>query len=248
VDGVEIVRAHHERVTVRVGDAFVKVNAEGWRTRREVEALGHVDVPAPTVLWEQPNVVALSAVGGIPLGVAGEESEASPAAWRAAGAVARRIHTHDLPPWKGWSWQQYGEHLHTDTRWLIDENVTAAADVTAMRAKAEIVLRPFAPAFIPADHQAAHVFIDGDEVLGVIDWEDAEAGDPHFDIAVLTMSHREHLADVLEGYDAPLDLEIIRGWWAYRRITALRWWIEHGFDATGDIAAFQRHARHRSGM
>lgn len=243
MSGVEVVRSHHERVTVRVGDAYVKVNSEGWRTRREVDVLGLVDVPVPMVLWEQPNVVALGAVGGTPIGLAGEESTASPAAWRAAGAMAQQIHSTPLPPWNSWSWEEYRDHLDSRTRWLIDADVTAAADVRAVRAQAGIVLRPFVPTFIHADLQAAHVFVDGDEVVGVIDWEDAEAGDPHFDIAVLTMGHREHLDDVLAGYGKPLDLDLIRGWCAFRRITALCWWIEHGFDATGDIEAFQRHAR-----
>ena len=228
---------------MRVGDVFVKVNSEGWRTRREVAALALVDVPAPVVLWEQPNVVALSAVGGLPLALAGEESAASPRAWRAAGAMARRIHATPLPSWDGWSWEHYRDHLDAQTRWLVNARVVAAEDVGAVRAQAETVLRPFGPTFIHADLQAAHVFIDGDEVVGIIDWEDAEAGDPHFDVAVLTMGNREHLDDVLAGYGEPLDLELIRGWWAFRRITALCWWMEHGFDASDDIAAFQRHAR-----
>jgi aminoglycoside phosphotransferase (APT) family kinase protein len=243
MSGVEVVRSHHERVTVRVDDMYVKINSEGWRTRREVAALAHVDVPVPRVLWEQPNVVALRALGGVPLGVAGEESTAPSEAWRAAGAMARRIHCHPLPPWRGWTWEEYRDHLDARTRWLIDARVTEESDVLAMRAKAEVILRPFPAAFIHADLQAAHVFVDGDEVVGVIDWEDAGAGDPHFDVAVLTMGHREQLAEVLAGYAAPLDLRLIKGWWAYRRITALCWWIEHGFDATGDVAAFRRHAR-----
>jgi aminoglycoside phosphotransferase (APT) family kinase protein len=240
---VEVVRSHHERVTVRVGDVFVKVNSEDWRTRREVAALEHVDVPTPAVLWAQSNVVALSALGGTPLALAGEDSTAPPAAWRAAGAMARRLHAHALPPWNGRGWEEYRDHLDLETRRLIDMGVVEEADVRAVRAQAEAVLRPFVPAFIHADLQAAHVFVDGDEVVGVIDWEDAEAGDPLLDLAVLTMGHREHLDEVLDGYAEPVDLDILRGWWAFRRITALCWWIGHGFDASGDIAAFRRHAR-----
>jgi aminoglycoside phosphotransferase (APT) family kinase protein len=35
--------------------------------------------------------------------------------------------------------------------------------------------------------QITHVFVDGDEITGVIDWSEAGQGDALFDLAVLTL-------------------------------------------------------------
>jgi hypothetical protein len=51
-----------------------------------------------------------------------------------------------------------------------------------------------------------------------------------YDLASLTLGHPEHLDDVLSGYGATVDLEVIRGWWSLRSLTAIRWLVEHGFD------------------
>jgi aminoglycoside phosphotransferase (APT) family kinase protein len=37
------------------------------------------------------------------------------------------------------------------------------------------------------DLQITHIFTDGDEVTGVIDWSEAAPGDPLFDLAILTL-------------------------------------------------------------
>ena len=46
------------------------------------------------------------------------------------------------------------------------------------------------------------MFVDGDEVTGVIDWSDAGQGDALFDLAILTLGHEEHLGEVVAGYGA----------------------------------------------
>ena len=65
---------------------------------------------------------------------------------------------------------------------------------------------------------------------GVLDWSEAGRGDPAYDLAVLTMGHREHLDDVLDGYGGDVDLDVVRGWWSLRSLTAIRWLGDHGFD------------------
>ena len=44
--------------------------------------------------------------------------------------------------------------------------------VTRNRRLAETALRPWTPVFIHGDLQIAHVFVNGEEVTGVIDWSD----------------------------------------------------------------------------
>ena len=47
------------------------------------------------------------------------------------------------------------------------------------------------------------MFVDGDEITGVIDWSEAGQGDALYDLASLTLGHQEHLASVLTGHAAP---------------------------------------------
>ena len=72
------------------------------------------------------------------------------------------------------------------------------------------------------DLQVAHVFVADDEVTGVLDWSEAGQGDALYDLASLTLGHPEHLGDVLAG-DDHVDLDVIRGWWSLRSLTAVRW-------------------------
>ncbi len=51
VDQVEIVLANNDRVTLRVGETFLKVDADRQRTDVEVEAIALAPVPTPQVLW-----------------------------------------------------------------------------------------------------------------------------------------------------------------------------------------------------
>jgi aminoglycoside phosphotransferase (APT) family kinase protein len=80
------------------------------------------------------------------------------------------------------------------------------------------------------DLQVVHVFVEADEVTGVLDWSEAGQGDATYDLASLTLGHPEHLEDVLAGYDRDVDREVIRGWWSLRSLTAIRWLAHHGFD------------------
>src|SRR6059036_815701 len=101
VDEVEVVVAHNERATLRVGDVFLKVDADRKRTDVEVEGMAMAPIPTPEVLWRNPPVLALAALPGKALGRLGEPSTASAAAWAAAGAAIRKLHDAPLPPWRG---------------------------------------------------------------------------------------------------------------------------------------------------
>ncbi len=64
MDEVEVVVAHHERATLRVGDVFLKIDADQTNTDVEVGAMSLAPVPTPTVLWRNPPVLALAALTG----------------------------------------------------------------------------------------------------------------------------------------------------------------------------------------
>ena len=69
VEEVEVVVAHQERATLRVGDVFLKIDADQTRTDVEVEAMAAAPVPTPEVLWRKPPVLALAALPGVALAV-----------------------------------------------------------------------------------------------------------------------------------------------------------------------------------
>ncbi|WP_242504350.1 phosphotransferase family protein [Promicromonospora panici] len=230
IEEVKVVVAHQGCATLRVGDVFLKVDGDQARTNVEVEAMAMAPVPTPEVLWRKPPVLALAALPGTALGRLGEPSTASPAAWAAAGAAVRKLHDAPLPPWPGRSLDELASELDRECEWLVTTGMLPADLVARNREVAEAALRPWTPVFTHGDLQVAHVFVDGDEVTGVLDWTEASQGDALFDLAILTLGHEEHLGDVAAGYGADVDLDVIRGWWSLRGLLAIRWLVEHGFD------------------
>ncbi|WP_076260698.1 phosphotransferase family protein [Intrasporangium flavum] len=229
-DEVEVVVAHQERATLRVGRVFLKVDADRERTDVEVRAMAAAPVPTADILWHRPPVLALAALPGEPLARLGRPSAASSNAWAAAGETVRRLHDAPLPSWPGANLEERTATLDRECAWLLAGDVVPADVVRRNRQIAEGALRERPPVFMHGDLHVAHVLVDGDEVTGVLDWSEAGQGDPMFDLASLTLGHREHLDDVVAGYGTGVDLDAVRGWWSLRSLTAIRWLVEHGFD------------------
>jgi aminoglycoside phosphotransferase (APT) family kinase protein len=210
VSRIEIVVAHQERTTLRVGDVFLKIDADQTRTDVEVEAMAMAPVPTPKILWRKPPVLALAALPGTALGRLQDPSTASPAAWAAAGAAIRTLHDAPLPPWPGRSVEEFASRLDGECEWLVANDILPAQVVTRNRRLAETALRSWTPVFIHGDLQINHVFVAGDEVTGIIDWSEASQGDALYDLATLTLAHEEHLSDVIAGYGTDVDPDLIR--------------------------------------
>ena len=96
--GVEVVIAHSERATVRIGEVLLRIDADQTRTDVEAEAMAMAFVPPPQVLWRKPPVLALAALPGRALGRLREPSTASSGAWTSAGDAVRALHDAALPP------------------------------------------------------------------------------------------------------------------------------------------------------
>ncbi|MET7451338.1 phosphotransferase [Streptomyces sp. NPDC005574] len=231
---VEVVVAHSERATLRVGDVFLKVDVDQARIDVEVEAMSLAPVPTPHILWRKPPVLATAALPGATLGRLGGPSTGSPAAWAAAGAAIRRLHDAPLPPRPGRAGRSIVAlvaELDAECEWLVTNGVLPADLVTRNRQVAEAALRPWTPAFTHGDLQIAHVFVDGDdEVTGIIDWSEAGQGDALYDLATFTLGHEEHLDDVIAGYGTDVDLDVIHAWWSLRSLLIVRSLIEQGLD------------------
>ena len=237
VSAVDVVLANNDRVTVRVGDVFLKVDADPGRSAREVDAMSLAPAPTATVLWRRPPVLALAAVRGVPIALPGQPSVASPGAWAAVGAAIRRLHDAPLPPWSTpytnaarWeSVEALAAPLARECEWLVEREVLPTEVVDRNRARAESVLRQWTPVFIHGDLHVLHVFVEGDSVSGILDWSEAAPGDGAFDLASLTLAHREQLDEVLDGYGPGIERELVQAWWSYRCLTAVRWLIENGY-------------------
>ncbi|WP_103534762.1 phosphotransferase family protein [Streptomyces sp. SM11] len=233
MDEVKIVVAHSERATLRVGDVFLKVDADQARIDVEFATMSLAPVPTPEVLWRKPHVLAIAALAGTTLGRLGGPSTGSPAAWAAAGAAIRQLHEAPLPPRPvraGQSDVALAAELDDECELLVANGLLPADLVTCNRRVAEAALRPWTPAFTHGDLQIAHVFVDGDRVTGIIDWSEAGQGDALYDLATFTLGHEEHLDDVLAGYGTDINLDVIHAWWSLRSLLAVRWLTEHGFD------------------
>jgi aminoglycoside phosphotransferase (APT) family kinase protein len=140
------------------------------------------------------------------------------------------LHDAPLPPWPGRSIDEIASELDGECERLVTTGVLPAELVTLNRQVAEAALRPWTPMFTHGDLQIAHVFVDGDEITGVVDWSEAGPGDALYDLASLTLGHPEHLGEVVAGYGTDVDLDVIRACWSLRSLLSVRWLVEHGFD------------------
>lgn len=242
VNEIEVVVAHSERATLRVGDVFLKIDSDQTRIDRELEVMARAPIPTPEVLWRKRPVLALAALPGAALGVLAEPSPAPPAAWVAAGAAVRTLHDAELPPWPSSQCQQQPVRnggdpvelpplLDAECDWLVANGVVSAEVVRHNRLLAEAVLRPWSPVFIHGDLQIVHVFVEGDEVSGIVDWSEGGHGDAMYDLAILTLAHEEHLDDVVAGYGGDVEMDVIRAYWSMRGLMSTRWLFEHGYGA-----------------
>jgi aminoglycoside phosphotransferase (APT) family kinase protein len=182
------------------------------------------------VLWRQPPVLALAAVHGRALGRLEVPSTESPEAWASAGAAIRKLHDAPLPPWPGKRVDDLAARLEHECAWLVDNDVLPRHVVTRNRELAETVLRPWTPSFIHGDLQIAHVFLDDDdEVTAIIDWSEAAPGDALYDLASVTLAQEDRLDDLIAGYGADVDRDLIRAWWSWRSLVVVRWLFEVGY-------------------
>jgi aminoglycoside phosphotransferase (APT) family kinase protein len=231
VPDIEVVVAHSERATLRVGNVFLKIDADQARMDTEVEAMAQAPVPTPQILWRNPPVLALAALPGRALGRLEKPSTESPEAWAAAGAAIRTLHDAPLPSRPGRSIQELATRLADECDWLVANEVLPVEVVARNRELAGTVLRPWTPVFIHGDLQITHVFVELDRVTGILDWSEAAQGDALYDLATLTLAHEERLDAVLAGYDADVDRDVIRGWWSYRSLVVIRWLTQNGYGS-----------------
>jgi aminoglycoside phosphotransferase (APT) family kinase protein len=83
------------------------------------------------------------------------------------------LHDVPLPPWPGESLHEIASHLDSECEWLVTNGVLPTDIVTRNRRIAEAAPRPWTQVFTHGDLQITHVFVDGDDITGVVDWSEA---------------------------------------------------------------------------
>lgn len=229
MNAVEVVLANNDRVTLRVGETYVKVDADRSRSDKEAEAIERAPIPVPEIRWRQPSVLAMAGLPGRTLGRLGEPDSASTEAWVAVGAVLRTLHDAPLPPWPDKTNAELEARIDDGCAWLLAHDVLTPEVIERNRTLARCVVRPHELAFVHGDLHIEHVFVEGDRVTGFIDWSEARQGDGTYDIATLALGHPERLEDLLRGYGREVDLDVVRGWWSWRCLGSIRWLVENGY-------------------
>lgn len=97
METVEVVVAHQARATVRVGETFLKIDADQASLDTEVAAIALSPIPTPEVLWQKPPVF----VDGERITGVIDWSEAVRAAWSLRSLLAIRwLAEHGFDPSK----------------------------------------------------------------------------------------------------------------------------------------------------
>ena len=245
------------------GEVVVKVDVDRDRLAKEARALraaASVGVPVPGVLAlsaaaaSPAAVLVLARVAAQPLTSANPDH-----CWRAVGTQLRRL--HDRVPVDGWPpflpGTQHGWWARF-RRWAADECRHATADGQVPGAVVGELRRRMSAAFDRASDPALrllhgdcapyHWLLNGDAVTAALDFGDAGAGDPAWDLVVLTHWDEQRLPAVLDGYRASTALrahlaETFDGYRIVRHLAARSWLVEHGFDPAPTVAELVRLAR-----
>lgn len=224
--GVFVVKADH-RPSWQLREAAAQNNAHA----------GGVPVPGFVAFREEPlPYLVMHWVDGVPL-----HGRRSRAAWQDAGRVLRMAHRIAPLARRRQAWADWvSEGFKTGLPGMVESGaITAEAAAAALdRVAALGPLLEVAPLVaLHGDCQAEHILVDAasDTVTAVIDWADAQQGDPLFDFAVLTLFDREMVEAVLTGYGASPQLRsrAVHLLPLYRALRAIReapWLRDHGFD------------------
>lgn len=190
------------------------------------EIVGFAGTPLPTLVLRWVDGVAL-------------HETASGTSWRHAGALLARAHLAPvLRPLTG-TWSEFlFAWFARELPYVVEHcglGQTEAAAALGRAAELRPVLDAGPAAWLHGDCQSAHFVVDpqSDDVVALIDWADAQPGDPVMDLAVLAMSHG-HVDEILEGYGADSDFSerarlLVPLYQSVRAAGAARWLDAHGY-------------------
>jgi aminoglycoside phosphotransferase (APT) family kinase protein len=228
----------------------LKAYADGDLLRRDwhtMQAARSAGVPTPEPLAFSPGppaVLAMRQVVGQPL------SSAHPRAAHEAGVLLARFHHLGAHPPFATGERTWDQHILV---WMERElasmstfGVLAASEFDTLRTHrdrlcATLTSRPIA--LLHGDLQPVHVLVDepGERVVALLDFAEAQPGDPLLDIAVLTLWDEALTAPILASYPGLTDdtatRDLIAEYRLLRHISEIPWLLERGYteDANRNI-------------
>lgn len=260
----EVFVAHGERTVVagadRLGrDVVVKIDRDPARPEREtnvLRALSAAGVPVPEVLAAerhvQPvdaHVLVLERVAGRPLTAADPEDT-----WRVVGSVLRALHDA-LPPGQCGPFVGHGDASFADhlAGWIASLRHEGETDGWMSRAQGRrfeelarsALTRPGPVRLLHGDCSPQHWLLSPGERPRPVDLGDAGAGDPAWDLTVLTIDTPDRRAALLDGYRADPArrghvASAMPGLVVLRLAGSVSWLVEHGFDPTPEMGRLHR--------
>jgi aminoglycoside phosphotransferase (APT) family kinase protein len=169
-------------------------------------------------------------------------SSAHPHAAREAGALLARFHHLGAHPPFSTGERTWDRHV---LGWIERElasmstfDVLSASEIDTLRTRlfrlcATLTSRPIA--LLHGDLQPDHILVDerGERVVALLDFADAQPGDPLLDIAVLTLWDEALTAPILAGYpgftDDTATRDLIAEYRLLRHISEIPWLLERGY-------------------
>ncbi|TDW91928.1 phosphotransferase family protein [Kribbella sp. VKM Ac-2566] len=183
------------RLETRAGVYYLKAGATVAEEADACRLARSVGAPAPEVIASSPLITR--ELPGRPLAA---DSPDLGAVVRMVGEGMRRVHTI-VDPSASWRDRLRGvldgldvlpDRLAARVREVIPPFIDSVGDVT--------------PVLLHGDLHLRHVYAEGAELTGILDWGDTTYGDPLFDLARLSMAGPDVTAMFLTGYgdvDAP---------------------------------------------
>jgi aminoglycoside phosphotransferase (APT) family kinase protein len=221
---LSIIQRSDDHVVIDAGSVIVKCGTrdefgiEAWACER-ARSLG---LPAPHVIGVDTTAsipyLALSKVAGVALSDRRLPVDVATRGARQAGAMLRQLHEVSLP---GFGWidrdhfrrtmqirgksTSWSEEISTELDPALEELVSRDALTAAQAAVLRGEMRRVLPSLETIDHgrllhgdlARMHTFVDPQDgsLTGIVDWGDAQTGDPVWDLAIAAC----HLASPSEG-------------------------------------------------
>jgi aminoglycoside phosphotransferase (APT) family kinase protein len=217
-----------------------------WRAMQVARSAG-VPTPEPLAFTPgPPAVLATRFVAGEPL------SSDHPLAARETGALLARFHGVGAQPpftmgemtWDGqilaWIERELASLRRMD---VFSVGETGRLRDRFVRLRPTLAARPIA--LLHGDLQPDHILVNasGDRVVALLDFADAQPGDPLLDIAVLTLWDEALVEPLLAGYPGLADDNetrvLIAGYRLLRNVSGIPWLLERGYadHAARNVAA-----------
>ena len=231
VEEIQVVVAHSERATLRVGDMFLKIDTDQARTDVEVEAMGMAPVPTPEILWRKPPVLALAALPG-----------RRSAACRSRRPRRRRRGPRRVPPYARCTTRRCRHGPAAASTSSRPGSPASASGSSPTTSCPPTWSRATAGSPRPCSGRghrcSSTATCRSPTSSSTVTRSPASSTGPRrpratrcYDLATLTLAHEEHLDDVIAGYGADVDRDLIRAWWSFRSLIAIRWLAENGYGS-----------------